>query len=82
MPFYDSVHTGYWRVSLNEQYIWSWLRENDKPCLGGSFINVNLLTALVEDRINLHDFKKSINVNLIVQQEYNKLYNDNSKQKI
>ena len=74
MPFYDSIHTGCWRVSLNEQYIWKWARECNIDIQYFSALNISKLTAIVEDRLNMCTFQENINVDFIIQEEYNKLY--------
>ena len=70
MVFYDSLHTGYWRVSLNEQYIWRWLRENDVPLNSCTKLAVGRIAYLVEDRLNTETFKQLINVNEIIKQVF------------
>ena len=73
MTFYDSLHTGFWRVELNEAYIWRWLRNNRSNFTQYS-INIPDLTDLVEDRINMCDFQTPVDVSEFVRQEYNKMY--------
>ena len=71
MPYYDSLHTGYWRVQFNEQYCWKWLRDHDFQF--GRGFNVAKLALLVEDRLNMCDFTKPVDVNKIIAQEFQTL---------
>ena len=70
MVFYDSLHTGYWRVSLNEQYIWRWLRENGISLQCCTKLAVGRIAYLVEDRLNTETFKELINVDKIIKEIY------------
>ena len=72
MTFYESVHCGVWRVSLNEQYIWSWLRANK---IREQSVDVGKLADLVEDRLNLQTFATVIDVNNIILLEFQKMLN-------
>ena len=74
MPFYDILHTGHWRVSLNEQYVWYWLRTNNIERSTYNTRDVSIITANVEDILNMSDFKLAINVPKIVLAEYRKHY--------
>ena len=65
MPYYDSLHTGYWRVQFNEQYCWKWLRDHDFQF--GRGFNVAKLALLVEDRLNMCDFTKPVDVCLLAK---------------
>ena len=73
MTFYDSLHTGFWRVELNEAYIWRWLR-NNQTNFERYAINIVKLAELVQDRINMSDFQTPVDVSELVRQEYNKMY--------
>ena len=69
MPFYESVHCGVLRISLNEQFIWKWLAENNKI----SSINVSLFTLLVEDALHTHDWEKyPLDLNILISKTYKK----------
>jgi len=78
MVFYDSIHTGVWRVSLNEQYIWRWLRKTGIQ-IPLHNIDVARIAYLVEDELNSTTFENSINVNEIICKIYYNLYGKNSK---
>ena len=68
MPYYESLHTGYWRVQFNEQYIWKWLREHDIPF--GRGLNVAKLARRVEDLLNMVKFTKPVDVNAIISEQF------------
>ena len=73
MPYYDTLHAGYWRVKFNEQYCWKWLRDHDIPF--GRGFNVPKLALLVEDTLNMCDFSKPVDVNKIIAEEFQRLIN-------
>ena len=81
MTFYESVHCGAWRVQLNEQYIWSWLRTTGKQAedIYHGF-DVSKLAYLVEDRLNIHPLTEILNINTIIQEELQKMITVNEKQ--
>ena len=67
MPFYESLHCGIMRISLNEQYIWKWLSENEKI----SSVDVRVFTLLVEDALHLHDYEKgSLDLQFLISEVY------------
>ena len=71
MPFYESVHCGVWRVQLNTQYLWQYLSNRGVQIQGN--VDVEHLCYLVEDRLNMQTFTKTINVNALIDEELQKL---------
>ena len=68
MPYYQSIHQGVLRVSLNEQYVWSWLAQNEKP----KTLDVHQYTLLIEDEIHMHPFAKPLVLNEVINRTYYK----------
>ena len=79
MPFYESVHCGVWRVQLNTQYLWQWLRENNIVVQAYGGIDVGRLAYRVEDVLNTQTFRTTINVNDIIKTEYQNMIKSNEK---
>ena len=75
MPFYESVHVGIFRISINEQYIWKWLTQNNKS----KNINVTQLSLMIEDELHLFDFTKPLILNNLIFSVYDNYVSEQTK---
>jgi len=75
MPYYEELCTGIWKVKINEQFLWHFLRKNEM-----SVGFVEMLSYLVEDKLNMYDHRvSSIDIPCIIKTCYSKCQKLSSK---